>query len=80
MFEKFASAVLLTVGAIGQMVYPGPNCCTFYKDPMYGSPPGLTLCHTGTRVSFNMMVYGWANMISSYECGANTKVDMCKYN
>ena len=57
MFEKFASAVLLAVGAIGQMVYPGDNCCTFYSLEYYGGTPH-TVCHEGVAVTHNVSESG----------------------
>ena len=76
MFKNFTSAVLLAVGAIGQMVYPGDTCCTFYEEENFTGTKH-SLCHAGSLVNYNVKSLGWGDNIASYECGAFTKVDMC---
>ena len=81
MFDKFATAVLLAVGAAGQVIYPGDNCCTFYGDSNYSTMSYMHICHLGVKeIWVDLNEHDFANKISSFWCGANVALDTCVSN
>ena len=92
LFTKYAAAVVTSVqngidNALSRdstpepnIMYPGDNCCVFYKDAHYAST-NITKCHDGVNtLQFDMRDEGLNDAVTSTMCGHAVAYDFCNDN